>query len=76
MAKFWGTFMCRCGIRVSLAGFGQAAHERGRRHREALNGAGPCGDCGQRSAGERDPESPFCGRCDPNGARFFDMARR
>jgi len=31
-----------------------------------------CSDCGKRPAGERDPDSPYCGNCDPHGARFFD----
>lgn len=73
--KMWGSYTCNCGMRVSLAGFAQVSHERGKKHAAALSAAKLCRDCGQRPAGERDHQSPFCGRCDPNGARFFDEAK-
>ncbi len=31
-----------------------------------------CQTCRRRPAGERDSSSPYCGDCDPNGARFYD----
>jgi hypothetical protein len=33
-----------------------------------------CRDCGRRPAGERDALSPYCGTCDPYGARHYDDA--
>lgn len=36
---------------------------------------GRCSSCGKGRSGERDHLSPYCGACDPNGARYYgDLA--
>lgn len=55
---------------VSAASKGyHALEETTRMAQETLK----CRECGKRPAGDRDPISPFCGRCDPDGARFYGL---
>jgi len=78
MTKTYGTYVCACGMSVSLSGMAYRAHDRGRAHAIAMAKQGKvpgiCRECGVKIAGERDTASPFCGTCDQDGAKHFDLS--